>query len=166
MSCPAGQLTPAGSSTFTQNRTRTNTINYSCSTPIGPEIAAPVVYAASGWVLDRRPAFGINFDPSHLVPQLLDPAAFVEDFADRIYHVHVKDSRMALDGRRSILGSHLDFGDPRRGWDFVSPGHGDVDFEAAVEIASAITPVPGGVGPMTIAMLLRNTLLAAKAQAA
>ncbi len=41
---------------------------------------------------------------------------------------------------------------------------GDVDFAAAVEIASAITPVPGGVGPMTIAMLLRNTLQAARYQ--
>jgi methylenetetrahydrofolate dehydrogenase (NADP+) / methenyltetrahydrofolate cyclohydrolase len=39
---------------------------------------------------------------------------------------------------------------------------GDVDFKAAAEIASAITPVPGGVGPMTIAMLLRNTLQAAR----
>jgi methylenetetrahydrofolate dehydrogenase (NADP+) / methenyltetrahydrofolate cyclohydrolase len=42
---------------------------------------------------------------------------------------------------------------------------GDVDFEAVSEVASAITPVPGGVGPMTIAMLLRNTLQAAHAQA-
>jgi methylenetetrahydrofolate dehydrogenase (NADP+)/methenyltetrahydrofolate cyclohydrolase len=40
---------------------------------------------------------------------------------------------------------------------------GDVDFAAAVEVASAITPVPGGVGPMTIALLLRNTLRAAEA---
>jgi methylenetetrahydrofolate dehydrogenase (NADP+)/methenyltetrahydrofolate cyclohydrolase len=39
---------------------------------------------------------------------------------------------------------------------------GDVDFPAAAERARLITPVPGGVGPMTIAMLLRNTLLAAK----
>lgn len=39
---------------------------------------------------------------------------------------------------------------------------GDVDFEAAREVAGAITPVPGGVGPMTIAMLLRNTLEAAR----
>jgi 5,10-methylene-tetrahydrofolate dehydrogenase/methenyl tetrahydrofolate cyclohydrolase len=39
---------------------------------------------------------------------------------------------------------------------------GDVDFEAVREVASAITPVPGGVGPMTIAMLLRNTLTAAR----
>jgi methylenetetrahydrofolate dehydrogenase (NADP+) / methenyltetrahydrofolate cyclohydrolase len=40
---------------------------------------------------------------------------------------------------------------------------GDVDFEAASEVAGAITPVPGGVGPMTIAMLLRNTVRAAAA---
>jgi methylenetetrahydrofolate dehydrogenase (NADP+) / methenyltetrahydrofolate cyclohydrolase len=40
--------------------------------------------------------------------------------------------------------------------------YGDVDFEAAAEIAAAITPVPGGVGPMTIAMLLVNTLAAAR----
>ena len=39
---------------------------------------------------------------------------------------------------------------------------GDVDFEAASQVASAITPVPGGVGPMTIAMLLQNTLNAAR----
>ena len=38
---------------------------------------------------------------------------------------------------------------------------GDVDFAAARQVAGAITPVPGGVGPMTIACLLRNTLLAA-----
>ncbi|HEY7962375.1 MAG TPA: bifunctional methylenetetrahydrofolate dehydrogenase/methenyltetrahydrofolate cyclohydrolase FolD [Solirubrobacteraceae bacterium] len=42
---------------------------------------------------------------------------------------------------------------------------GDVDFAAVAEVASAITPVPGGVGPMTIAQLLRNTLLAARHQA-
>lgn len=42
---------------------------------------------------------------------------------------------------------------------------GDVDFESAREVAGAITPVPGGVGPMTIAVLLRNTLVAAHARA-
>jgi len=42
---------------------------------------------------------------------------------------------------------------------------GDVDFEAAQEVASLITPVPGGVGPMTVAMLLSNTVETAKAQA-
>jgi methylenetetrahydrofolate dehydrogenase (NADP+)/methenyltetrahydrofolate cyclohydrolase len=44
--------------------------------------------------------------------------------------------------------------------------HGDVDYEAAAEVAAAITPVPGGVGPMTIAMLLVNTLQAAMARTA
>ena len=43
---------------------------------------------------------------------------------------------------------------------------GDVEFEGAREVAGAITPVPGGVGPMTIAMLLRNTLMAAAARLA
>jgi methylenetetrahydrofolate dehydrogenase (NADP+) / methenyltetrahydrofolate cyclohydrolase len=39
---------------------------------------------------------------------------------------------------------------------------GDVDFETVKEVASAITPVPGGVGPMTITMLMKNTVMAAK----
>ncbi|MQB01229.1 MAG: bifunctional 5,10-methylene-tetrahydrofolate dehydrogenase/5,10-methylene-tetrahydrofolate cyclohydrolase, partial [Actinobacteria bacterium] len=42
---------------------------------------------------------------------------------------------------------------------------GDVDFEAAKEVASAITPVPGGVGPMTIAMLLKNVCALARSAA-
>ena len=41
---------------------------------------------------------------------------------------------------------------------------GDVDFDAVAEVAAAITPVPGGVGPMTIAMLLVNTVAAARAR--
>jgi sugar phosphate isomerase/epimerase len=80
--------------------------------------------------IDNREGFGINLDPSHFAHQHLDTAAFALDFADRIYHVHVKDSKKRLDGRRSILASHLNFGEEARGWDFVSPGHGDVDFEA------------------------------------
>jgi methylenetetrahydrofolate dehydrogenase (NADP+)/methenyltetrahydrofolate cyclohydrolase len=42
---------------------------------------------------------------------------------------------------------------------------GDVNFEQALEVAGAITPVPGGVGPMTVSMLLVNTVAAAEAQA-
>src|SRR5579883_2929006 len=80
--------------------------------------------------IGNRPEFGLNFDPSHFAHQFLDSAAFVQEFANRIYHVHVKDSKKMLDGRKSILGSHLNFGAAQRGWDFVSPGHGDVDFEA------------------------------------
>jgi methylenetetrahydrofolate dehydrogenase (NADP+)/methenyltetrahydrofolate cyclohydrolase len=43
---------------------------------------------------------------------------------------------------------------------------GDVDFSSARDVASLITPVPGGVGPMTIALLLRNTVRAAERAAA
>jgi sugar phosphate isomerase/epimerase len=96
--------------------------------------------------IDRRPEFGINFDPSHFAHQFLDPSAFVTEFADRIYHVHIKDSRKTLDGRKSILGGHLNFGEAERGWDFVSPGHGDVDFES---LFRALTRI-GYAGPLSI----------------
>jgi sugar phosphate isomerase/epimerase len=96
--------------------------------------------------IGRRTGFGLNFDPSHFVPQFLDAAAFVEEFGDRIYHVHIKDSVRRLDGRRSILGSHLNFGERDRGWDFVSPGHGDVDFESMVRALNRI----GYDGPLSI----------------
>ncbi len=97
-------------------------------------------------VIGRREGFGINFDPSHFAHQHLDSAAFVLEFADRIYHVHVKDSKKTLDGRKSILGGHLNFGELERGWDFVSPGHGDVDLEALVRALNRI----GYSGPLSI----------------
>jgi sugar phosphate isomerase/epimerase len=96
--------------------------------------------------VDRRPAVGINLDPSHFAHQFLDPARFALEFADRIYHVHVKDSKRRLDGRRSILASHLGFGDERRGWDFVSPGRGDVDFD---ELLRALNRI-GYAGPLSV----------------
>lgn len=96
--------------------------------------------------LNKRPAFGFNFDPSHLVWQGVDPVRFIRAFADRIYHCHVKDAARTLDGEASILASHLPFGDPRRGWDFRSPGRGEIDFE---EIIRALN-VAGYAGPLSV----------------
>lgn len=96
--------------------------------------------------LDHRPEFGFNFDPSHLIWQGIDPVQFIRAFSDRIYHVHVKDAIVKLDGRSGILASHLNFGDHRRGWDFRSPGRGGVNFE---EIIRALNDV-GYQGPLSI----------------
>ncbi|MCA9907007.1 MAG: TIM barrel protein [Anaerolineae bacterium] len=96
--------------------------------------------------LDGHKSFGFNFDPSHFIHQLFDPANFIEEFPDRIFHVHVKDSKVKLNGRSSILGSHLQFGDPRRGWDFVSPGRGDIDLESIIRVLNRI----GYQGPLSV----------------
>ncbi|MFF3583851.1 sugar phosphate isomerase/epimerase family protein [Streptomyces mirabilis] len=79
--------------------------------------------------VDHRPGFGLNFDPSHFVWQDIDPAGFLYDFRDRIYHVDSKDARKRLDGRNGRLTAHLPWDNPRRGWGFVSVGHGDVRWE-------------------------------------
>ena len=88
--------------------------------------------------VDNHPAFGCNFDPSHLIHQFVDPVEFINAFPDRIFHAHIKDSRVQLNGRNSILSSHLDFGDHRRGWDFVSPGHGDVKWDPIIRALNRI----------------------------
>ena len=96
--------------------------------------------------LDGREAFGFNFDPSHLLWQGVDPVEFIRAFGDRIYHVHMKDAIVKLDGRTGILSSHLDFGHPRRGWDFRSLGRGSVNFE---EICRALNDI-GYDGPLSV----------------
>ena len=96
--------------------------------------------------LNKHPSFGFNFDPSHFVPQFINPVFFLEEFDDQIFHVHVKDSRLQLNGHNTILSSHLDFGDPRRGWDFVSPGRGDVKWDLIIRTLNRI----GYEGPLSI----------------
>jgi len=58
-------------------------------------------------VFEYRETLGINFDPSHLIWQGMDPAMFLYDFASRVYHVHIKDAAVNLNGRNGILGSHI-----------------------------------------------------------
>ena len=106
-------------------------------------------YWSTKKLLDKfkdRPEFGLNFDPSHLLWQGVTPHVFLEDFIDRVYHVHVKDVTVNLNGRNGILGSHIDFGDSRRGWNFRSPGRGDVDFESIVRVLNA----HGYSGPLSV----------------
>ncbi len=88
--------------------------------------------------LDYREEFGFNFDPSHLYWQGVDPVEFIRAFPDRIFHVHVKDAVTTLNGKSGILASHLNFGDDRRGWDFRSPGRGQVNFEEIIRALNKI----------------------------
>ena len=96
--------------------------------------------------LENREEFGFNFDPSHLQWQGVDPVEFIRAFPERIYHVHMKDAIVTLDGRSGILSSHLNFGDPRRGWDFRSLGRGGVNFEEIIRTLNQI----GYAGPLSV----------------
>lgn len=94
----------------------------------------------------NHPAFGINFDPSHLLWQGMDPVELIYAFPKRIYHVHMKDVSVHFNGRNSVLSSHLQFGDPRRSWDFRSPGRGDVQFTPIIRALNTV----GYTGPLSI----------------
>jgi sugar phosphate isomerase/epimerase len=76
----------------------------------------------------------------------VDPVAFLRAFPDRIAHVHVKDAITRLDGRNSLLAGHLAPSDPRRGWEFRSPGRGGVDFEGLLRGLNEI----GYDGPLSV----------------
>ena len=111
------------------------------------EIAFDIVTAQRALdAIGNRPEFGFNFDPSHLHWQMVDPVKFIETFPERIYHVHIKDAALTLDGKSGILASHLDFNQPGRGWNFRSPGHGQVNFE---EIMRALNTI-GYNGPLSV----------------
>ena len=93
-----------------------------------------------------RDTLGINYDPSHLVWQGVNELTFLRDFANRIYHVHAKDVKMFKNEKAGILGSHIDFGDSRRKWNFVSVGHGDVDFDGIIRELN----IAGYKGPISV----------------
>ena len=111
------------------------------------EIAYDIITAHRAMeAVKSHPSFGFNFDPSHFIHQFINPVSFIEEFPQRIFHCHAKDLRVQLNGRNSILGSHLDFGDGRRGWDFVSIGHGDVKWDPIIRALNRI----GYKGPLSI----------------
>ena len=93
-----------------------------------------------------RKTLGINYDPSHLIWQGVNPTTFLRDFIGSVYHVHMKDACVRLDGKAGIIGSFLPFGDNRRGWNFRSLGHGDVDFDDIIRELNA----GGYSGPLSV----------------
>ena len=97
--------------------------------------------------IENREAFGLNWDPSHMMWQDIDPVSFLLDYKDKIYHAHIKDVKKNMrNGRNGRLSSHLSWADPRRGWDFVSTGRGDVPWEDCFRTLTAI----GYKGPFSI----------------
>jgi sugar phosphate isomerase/epimerase len=96
--------------------------------------------------LDGRDDFGFTFDPSHLHWQGVDPVEFLRRFHDRIYHVHIKDAQLTLNGRAGVLAGYWPSGDPRAGWQFRSPGHGGIDWISIIRSLNAI----GYDGPLSV----------------
>lgn len=97
--------------------------------------------------VDHHPAFGFNFDPSHLGYQGVDYAGFIRRFADRIFHVHMKDAWWSpTPTEAGVFGGHTDFGDHRRFWDFRSLGRGRIDFESVMRALNGI----GYDGPLSV----------------
>jgi len=97
--------------------------------------------------LQERETFGFNYDPSHLAYQGVDCVSFIRDFADRIYHVHMKDVWWSeTPGDSGVFGGHLEFGEPERFWDFRSLGRGRVPFERVLRALNRI----GYDGPLSV----------------
>jgi sugar phosphate isomerase/epimerase len=88
------------------------------------------------------PSFGLNYDPSHMVWQQMDPVKPIRDFASRIFHVHAKDVRVDRDrlNEVGILATPLQYHTPKL------PGLGEVDWPA---FFAALTDV-GYTGPVCI----------------
>jgi sugar phosphate isomerase/epimerase len=89
--------------------------------------------------LDGHPAFGFNYDPSHLGYQGVDYVEFIYRFAERIFHVHMKDvGWSAVPTEAGVFGGHANFGDRRRYWDFRSLGRGNIAFEEIIRALNHI----------------------------
>lgn len=89
--------------------------------------------------MDYHPAFGFNYDPSHLGYQGVDYVEFIYTFADRIFHVHMKDVWWSDKPMRAgVFGGHLPFGDVERYWDFRSMGRGKINFEEIIRALNRI----------------------------
>jgi sugar phosphate isomerase/epimerase len=112
------------------------------------EIAFDTVSAGRALQAVRhRPEFGFNYDPSHFGYQGVDYVRFIRAFGDHIFHVHVKDVHWSKTPTAAgVFGGHTQFGDPRRFWDFRSPGRGSLDFESIIRALNDISYT----GPLSV----------------
>jgi sugar phosphate isomerase/epimerase len=94
-----------------------------------------------------HPAFGFNYDPSHLGYQGVDYVDFIYQFPERVFHVHMKDVYWSDTPKPAgVFGGYLAFGDPRRYWNFRSLGRGKINFEEIIRALNSI----GYQGPLSI----------------
>ncbi len=97
--------------------------------------------------LDHHPAFGFNYDPSHFGYQGVDYVEFLYRFADRIFHVHMKDVGWSdRPTEAGVFGGHVDFHNRKRYWDFKSVGRGKIQFEPIIRALNDI----GYTGPLSV----------------
>jgi sugar phosphate isomerase/epimerase len=89
--------------------------------------------------LDNHPAFGFNYDPSHFGYQGVDYIGFIYQFAEKIFHVHMKDVGWSpYPVEAGVFGGHTEFGSRNRYWNFRSLGHGNIDFEEVIRALNRI----------------------------
>jgi sugar phosphate isomerase/epimerase len=89
--------------------------------------------------INYHPAFGFNYDPSHLGYQGVDYVEFIYRFREKIFHVHMKDAYWKdTPGDIGVFGGHAAFGDPKRNWNFRSLGRGDIQFEEIIRALNSI----------------------------
>jgi sugar phosphate isomerase/epimerase len=112
------------------------------------EIAFDTVTAARALdALNRHPAFGFNYDPSHLGYQGVDYVDFIYRFPERIFHVHMKDVYWSDTPKPAgVFGGYVTFGDPGRYWNFRSMGRGKINFEEIIRALNSI----GYQGPLSV----------------
>ena len=110
----------------------------------GPNIATgPVGWEALFKAFDDSPHVGLQFDPSHLVWQFMDPVQAARDFADKIYDVHLKDTEILW---HLLRKGGINPVNNQRWWRFRIPGQGSVDWKGFF----AVLAEAGYTGSMNI----------------
>ena len=112
------------------------------------EIAFDIVSARRALkAVNNHPEFGFNFDPSHFGYQGVDYVKFIHTFAEKIFHVHMKDVGWSkVPTEAGVFGGHTEFGAKGRYWDFRSLGHGNIDFEEIIRSLNSIKYI----GPLSV----------------